>query len=582
MLDEHHQAILDTAIKARDGRPQWMTLWQELAEMFLPNRSDFTTERLPGEERSDNLWDNSPELSARGLYTALNTLLRPPGKQWFKARAKRTELNGVDEVRWWLYNVTQITYDALYDPRVNADKVLSEVDADLVVFGTGIGTVGWNTAKRHLVLRSRSLAKTVLLAGRDGQPNAAFTFESPTLRQIVEEFGEDKLTSKMKEAYKSPSPKLDQTFEIVHCCVPQPDWKAYGGKGKWTYASLWISVGCKELIEEKGYYEFPYITPRWDTMTGEIYGRSPAMVALPDARVVHAMAKTFLEAGEMTLRPPTWSYADMIRGELALYPGGHTTVDVSGYQGTGAPINPIQLGAFPEKIYEVWIKKNEQVAAAFFRDILELPSMRDKNMTATEINARLDQYLRQVAPVMARVNDSYNAALVNRVFNTLMRENMYPPPPEALFGEEIEFEYESPIKTARDKAEALKIIEGLSMVLPMAEARPDILDNYDFDAIARITGIKGDMPPAIFTPIEKMMETRAAREKQMKQMQMAELAAKTAPAVKQIASAGAEAKTSGLMGFDQPLPLPSPGLVSGEAMDEEMGIIDAAYEEVAA
>ena len=307
MLDLRHQAILDAAVKARDDRASWMSLWQELAEMFLPNRADFTTERVQGEERSDNLWDNNPELSARGLYTALNTLLRPPGKQWFKAKAKRTELNASEAVRIWLYHVTNITYDALYDPRVNSDKVLSEVDADLVVFGTGIGTVKWNTAKSHLVLKSHSLAKTVLLAGRDGQPNAAFTFESPTLRQIVEEFGEDKLTAKMREEYRKPSPKLDAPYEIVHCCVPNADWQAMGGKGKKPYASLWISVGCKELIDESGYYEFPYFTPRWDTLTNEVYGRSPAMVALPDARVVHAMAKTFLEAGEMALRPPTSS-----------------------------------------------------------------------------------------------------------------------------------------------------------------------------------------------------------------------------------------------------------------------------------
>jgi len=262
-----------------------------------------------------------------------------------------------------------------------------------------------------------------------------------------------------------------------------------------------------------------------------------------------------------------------------MYPGGHTVVDMTGFQGSGAPIQPIQLGAFPDRIFEVWTKKNEQVAAAFFRDILELPSMRDKNMTATEINARLDQYLRQVAPVMSRVNDGYNAALVNRVFNIMMRENRYPPPPEEMYGEEIDFDYESPIKSARDKAEAMKIVEGLSMVLPLAEANPSILDNYDFDAIARITGMKSDMPPGIFVPIEAMMEKRAEREKQMKQMQMAELASKVAPAVNQLASGASTMQQSGMMG--EPMQLPSPGLVSGEAMDEEMGIMEGVFEEVA-
>lgn len=593
MLADHHAHMLDTALKARDGRDQWMNLWQELAEMFLPNRADFTNqERQQGEERSDNLWDNNPELSARGLWSALPTLLRPAGKQWFKAKPKNSRLLMVEPVRQWLYEVTQITYDALYDPRVNADKILSEVDADLVVFGTGVSTVGWHKAKRHLILKSRSLAKTCLMAGRDGQPNAAFSFEAPTLRQIVEEFGESKLTTKMKEAYDKPKPRLDQPFELVHCCVPAVDWRAMGANhnSRFTYHSTWLSVECKELIEESGYYEFPYVTPRWDTLTGEVYGRSPAMVALPDARVVHAMAKTFLEAGEMSLRPPTWSYADMIRGDLGLYPGGHTVLDMVGFQGSGDPIKAIQIGSFPEKIYEVWLKKNEQVGAAFFRDILELPSMRDKNMTATEINARLDQYLRQVAPVMARVNDSYNAALINRVFQVLLREGMFPPPPQELYGEEIEFDYESPIKTARDKAEALKIIEGLQMILPLAEASPDILDNYDFDAIARITAIKADMPQAILKPMDKVMEIRAERAKKMEMAQAAEMAAKVAPALKQVSGAGVDAmgmaqvagQSGGVGNMMQQIAGPMPGMTSGQETEMQGDILDAAYEEVAA
>lgn len=583
MLDDRSSAILDRALKARDGRTQWMSLWEELAELFLPNRADFLSERIEGEERSDNLYDNAPQLAARGLYTAVATMLRPPGKTWFKAKAKNHQLNAIEEVRVWLYQVTQITYEALYDPRVNTEKVLSEVDADLVVFGTGIADIGWHKARRHLTIKANSLANTVLFPGNDGNPDGSAVFSKPTLRQIVEQFGEDKLTEKMREAYAAPSPKLDDTFELCHVCIPNADYQAYGGKrqGKFPYRSLWYSIGCRELIDESGYYEFPKITPRWETMTGEVYGRSSAMVALPDSRVSHAMAKTFLEAGEMSLRPPTWSYADMIRGDLEMWPGGHTIVDMTGYQGTGAPIQPIQLGAFPDKIFEVYQKKIENIAAAFFRDILELPSARDADMTATEINARLDQFLRQAAPIFNRVEHTYNAPLINRVFNILMREGMYPEPPEAMWDQEVDFEYESPIKAARDKAEALKVVEGLQMMLPLAEANPEVIDNIDFDAVVRFIGIKADLPQIIFKPIDQMMQMREQRAKKMEMAQQAELASKTAPAVGKLMDSATKAKQGGMLGFDQPLPIPSPGLVSGESQDIAGEAIDAVYEEVA-
>lgn len=587
MLEDRHSSVLQQAIKARDGRPQWMALWQELAEIFLPNRADFQTEHAPGAERTDGLFDSGAQLSARGLISAVGSYLRPPGRTWPRAKAKTQELNQLEPVRMWLYAVTQITYDAIYDTRVNADKVLSEVDADLVVFGTGIANVSWNKAARHIVIKSKSLANTVLFCGKDGNPNGSASFSKPTLRQIVEEFGEDKLTTAMAEAYRQPKPDLERTYEIVHAILPNADWKAFGGKGRFPVASMWIAVAEKELIDEKGYYDFPDVIPRWDTLTKEVYARSPAMVALPDARVVQAMAKTFLEAGEMSLRPPTWSYADMINGELQMFPGGHTTVDMSGFQGTGAPIQSIQIGAFPDKILEVYQQKNENVAAAFFRDILELPSARDGQMTATEINARLDQFLRQAAPVFTRVGNAYNGQFCNRVFNLLMREGMYPEPPEEMHGQEVEFEYESPIKEAREKAEAMKVLEGINMMLPLAEAQAKltggqaaVLDNLDLDAAVRFIGVKADLPQAIFTPIEKMMEMRAARDKKMDQAHKAEMLSKVGPSLAQIGNTAVKAKEGGMLGFDDPLQLAAPGLVPG-AEDAEANIMDGIYEEVA-
>lgn len=587
MYDDRISSVLKIALKARDGRTQWMTLWQELAEMFCPNRADFLTKAVEGDDRHGDLYETTPELSARALRSAVAAMLRPPGKKWFKAKAKRHDLNMLESVRNWLHAVTEITYDSLYDPRVNAEKVLSEVDNDLVIFGTGIANVGWDKGKQHLVLRSKSLANTSLLAGKDGAPNASFEFTRPTLRQIVDEFGEDKLTEKMRDAYEQPEPKLDLEFEILHAILPNKDYKAIGGKaGRFPYLSLWISVECKELIDEKGFYDFPDVCPRWDTLTGEVYGRSSAMVALADGRVVQAMSKTFLEAGEFALRPPTWSYADMVQGELQMFPGGHTTVDMSGFQGTGAPIQSVQIGAFPDKIFEVYQRKNEAIAQAFFRDIMELPSARDSDMTATEINARLDQFLRQAAPIFNRVEHTYNAPLINRVFNVLMREGMYPEPPEEMHDQEVEFEYESPLKAAREKAEALKIVEGLGMLLPLAEAqaklsggaKADMLDNIDFDAVARLVGIKVDLPQAIFVPIETMMKMRDERAKQMAQMQKAEMLSKVGPAMARIGDTAVKAHEGGMLGA--PAEIPSPALIPG--MDEAEGdIMEGIYEEVA-
>ena len=49
------------------------------------------------------------------------------------------------------------------------------------------------------------------------------------------------------------------------------------------FADLVIEVDAKHQVAEAGFHEMPYIVPRWDTSSGEDYGRSPGMIALPDA-----------------------------------------------------------------------------------------------------------------------------------------------------------------------------------------------------------------------------------------------------------------------------------------------------------
>lgn len=567
--DDWIARVVTRAVRARDERHQWVSLWQELARHFCPNRADFMAPVDDGTVR-DELYETTPQLSARALASTVGAMLRPPGKRWFRAKAKVPALNMIDAVRVWLHEVTNITFEHMYDPRAQIEKNLAEADYDLVVFGTGIVHVNWTPKKGgHLVARTRSLANTVLVAGANGQPNASYSFYKYTLRQLVEEFGLEALSPCMHEAYRADPPRLDEEFEVLHAIVPRIDVELKGRKARHPWASLWIGVKDKWLMDgEKGFAEFPDICPRWDTMTGEVYGRSPAMIALAESRVIQAMAKTFLEAGEMALHPPTYSYADMINS-LELWPGGHTVVDKSAFTIQGSPIGVIQTGSFPEKIFEVYQKKNENVAAAFFRDILELPSARDTDMTATEIRARVDQFLRQAAPVFARVEADYNARLVNRVFSILIEEDRYPPPPPELAGQEIEFEYESPLKAARDLDEALRVAEHLSMVAPYAQAKPDLMDNYDLDAAVRFMGAKAGVPPAIFRPIEQMMEMREHRQKLLDQAQKAQMIAKAGPALSRLGDTVVKARQSGLLG--DPAELPSPALIPGvEAAGEDV------------
>ena len=53
------------ALKAE--RRHWEQHWQELAEVMLPRRAEFTTTPVPGEKRTSQIYDGTPMQARRSL-----------------------------------------------------------------------------------------------------------------------------------------------------------------------------------------------------------------------------------------------------------------------------------------------------------------------------------------------------------------------------------------------------------------------------------------------------------------------------------------------------------------------------------
>ncbi len=518
MLPVSQDSALSFALKVREDRKNWDNLFERLAQMFLPRGSGFDSENTAGEDLFDHLNSSAPVLARRGLSAATNTMMRPAGRRWFHGKAKVNILSADPGVRIWLEQVSKIMHDMIYDPRAKMEPNLAMCDDELVTFGNACCRVGWDRKAGHLKYQARPMKSTYFVRDAAREVVGVISFEKWALRQIVERFGENKLSEEMSKELKNKKPNMDREFELVHIVLPVIDARALGMPFKQDFSSLWMSVKCKKTLEIKGYDFLPYLTPQWDKSTGELYARGPAAVALGDAQLYQQVTETFINAGEKALNPPTWGYGDLINGEYDLTAGGFTSVDMAAALGNQAPVNPVQLGTLPTQIVEYLGMLEERIGMAFSRDVLELPSARDADLTATEINARLDQYMRQAAPVFGRIESNYNAPHIEMVYQIGTMEGMFPPKPEvmaemeAMTGEQgIDFEYESPIKVAREKSEAMKIVEGIGIIGSAAATFGDqavgaVAQNFEPDAIARNLGPKLDLPEWVYKPLDQMME----------------------------------------------------------------------------
>lgn len=497
-----------------DERRGFEQHWQDLGEVMLPRRADFTGAgrgTTQGEKRTETQFDGTPLQAARGLAAAIDGMLRSRSQRWFSIKPVDPRVAERSEIKRWLEAAEDILFNAFYDPRARFLQRTAEVDLDLVVFGTGALFVGERPGDRRLLFRAHHLKDIVLAENADGAIDTVFRSFELTARQAVQQFGEADVGEKIREAVKDG--KLESPFRFLHAVMPRADRNPAKRSAKnMPFASVFVDVESQEIVSEGGYPEFPYVVPRWDTAAGEIYGRSPGMLALPDAKTLNQMAKTILRAGHKVVDPPLLMPDDGVKSGPRTWPGGITYYDADMLSRTGGrpPISPLVTGANIPLGREMQHDVREQVWAAFFRNVLQLPGA-GPQMTATEIIQRKEEFIRVIGPTFGRLEADYTAPMVERAFAVLSRAGMIPPPPDGIDAG-LRFDYASPITLARRQVEAAALQKTIAELAPVFEANPAVLDNFDHDRLVRDVAEANGLPQRWLKPEEQVAEERAEKE----------------------------------------------------------------------
>ena len=466
----------------RAARSTWEAHWQELGELLRTERADFTAERAPGARRNRRIFDGTPQQAARGLASALDGMLKGRQSQWFHLRPEDEALAADDTVRAWVRAVEQRMWRALYDDRAHFAARSFETDLDLVVFGTGVFFTQ-ELPGRGLQFRAFHLRDTLVAENERGEIDTVFRWFRLSARQAVQRFGAERVGARTTERLREGA-KDKQRF--LHVVVPRHDWAdSVAGDVTLPFVSAWVDVDSDHLIGVGGYHEMPYAVPRWETVTGEVYGRSPAMLALPDVQTLNAISQTLLKAGQKAVDPPLLVAQEGLVSGVRLFPGGITYVDYSNVPGGQRPIDPLTAGANMPLGLEMENRRRDMVWAAFFRNVLQLP-VAAPNMTATEVLERKAEFMRIIGPTFARLESEYVAPIVKRVFGLLFRAGALPPPPDVLAGRPVRFALDSPVMRAQKQMEATAMRGALDQAAPFLELDPTAAAQIDPDVALRL------------------------------------------------------------------------------------------------
>jgi hypothetical protein len=509
---------------------------QECADYILPRKNDVTRIQAQGNKRNVSLYDTTGEQSAELLAGALHGMLTNPASIWMEYTTGDQALDDRDDVRRWLHDATMTTHAVLNQS--NFQTEVHEKYIDDTWAGTSCMAIEEDD-EFFVRFSARHIAEYCIEENYKGFIDTVFRNFKWSLRKIVGRFGVDVLSKNLKELYvKEP----DKEFTILHAVYPREREMIRGKKGtkNYPFASIHVLVEEKLDLDESGFREFPYAVSRWTKASGEKYGRSPGMKALPEVKMVNEMMLTTLRAAQKMVDPPLMVPDDGFLLPLKTQPAG---INIRRSGNPDDRIEPFGNDCRIDFGYQVMEDVRKRIRECFYVDQLQLGTS-GPQMTATEVLQRTEEKLKLMGPMLGRQQSEFLQPMIDRVFAILLRRKRIALPPPILSGKTIQVRYTSQLARAQRTSEGASISKAWAMLAPLAQLDPTIMDIFNADRVAKYVVQINGVPPNILADAQELKNARANRaqvqadqQKKADEMHGAEVASKALPGMAQMKQA---------------------------------------------
>lgn len=527
----------------KDQRKNYDALLQELAEYFLPRKGDFSAALTPGqEENRENIFDSTPEESLHLLAAAMNGLVTNPAMKWFDLRLRGYFGTVEKDASEWLDVASSVMLDVLSSESSGFQQAVHEFYLDYAAFGTACMYSEEDLSGNVMRFWSVPLSCVYFAENSNGIVDTVFYRQEMTARQILQDWPKS-ATEKVRELIRNDKP--DEKVAVIHAVMPrrERDQKKRDKLNK-PFASVYFIEGEKEVLSESGYDEMPYHVARWTKAAGEVMGRGPGHMALPDVRVLNAMSRTEMMGAEKQADPPVIVPDDGFTGPVRTGPGA-LLYERPG--GTGQ-IRPLVTGIDLQSTELMITRKQEAIKRIFLNDKLSIE--KNAEMTATETMIRREDQMRVLGPVLGRLQTEFLSPLINRTFQVIMRQDVLPQPPDSLRDKSLVVEYVSPIARSQKQYESQALMQAIQYMAPFIQVDPGLMDNFDADEIIRDSQVLFGYPSKYLRgadEVAQMREQRAQAAQLAQQLEAAKSAASTAKDLGKVKTDEANAATA-LMG----------------------------------
>ena len=523
----------------------------ELISEYVFNKK-YNLEKTPngGIFVDGDIYDNTGLRANSIMANVMVNNLWPNGPRTFKVKPT-WDTSDTQEIKAWFKHVNSQMHTIMDNTRAGLVTALDEYMLDQGSFGISGIYVSEDETDLSCPIRYTAwdIKSMCVDEGTDGLIDTVFVEIEMTIRNAVKEYGLENLGSKTQKAFLDGN--LEDKIKVLHVIEPRLDRnpKKYGAKDM-PIASIHIEICSRKIIKESGFEEMPVFVGRFIKVLGEKYGRSPAMVAMPDILEANATREAISIATEKQLDPPLAVYDDgsLGAGTIETSAGAINVFSVSGRINNGKPIEPLYTVGELQSSYNHIETLKESINNHFYLDRL-LDFNNETRMTFGEAQLRNALRGQSLGTFYARQEMEVITPMIKRTFNILLKRGLFGVLQNSIeelellkrgirpiyIPEEIaqrilsgldvyDLDFISPAKRTMQSEELQGTIETANFAVGVAAAVPEILDNIDTDEmlrrIAKLSGADEDMLKDMQT-VQSIRKARAEQQAQIMQLEQA-------------------------------------------------------------
>lgn len=507
---QRHDMLLAQSDKLFQQRTGLVSFWQEAATNFYPERANFTS--AIGTDFAGDLSSSYPLLVRRSLGDAFSSMLRVD--DWFRMTTNLGDK--IDSAgREFLEFATDVQRNAMYDREAHFTRATKQCDHDYATFGQGILSVEASLKTTTLLYRNWHLRDVAWCTDELGRLDLVTRrWDDCTAKQYMK-LWEKKAPQQIMDMVKNNNgQRAYDKVKVRHFVIRSDDYDGPVDRMRFPYVGIFLDPVNKVVLEEMPRRTPYYIIPRWALMSDSQYAFSPAVTcALPDARVLQAMAYTLLEAAEKSTNPPMIAVQEAVRSDIQIFPGGTTWVDADYDERLGEVLRPISQDyrGLPTGM-NMLADQRAQIDASFFLNRLSMPPITHE-MTAEEARLRTNDWMRDARSLFEPAELEYNAQVCEVTTQELIVVNAFGPPeniPESLRGRDVQFKFKSPLMDVKDGELARTFLDSKALIGEAAQLDPAMAKIMNVELALR-DALKGRAAPTDWFKDEREMEDVAAQ-----------------------------------------------------------------------